>query len=273
MYQIIFSDIDGTLRNSKREITEKTKECIKKLKEIGIEIILCSGRPRAEVEKVSKECDASRYIISSNGAEVYDYISKKVIYSNPMKMTNCKELCDIAIQNNCIISMHQGNNRITNKEKYNDTTEIVLNSKELKDVISKESIVQCVILDKEIQKIRNVREKILQLDGIRIINESKCLTNPNEKNTGTLYCDIVDKSTSKGQALKNLCEILGVNSKDTIGIGDSFNDIEMLDFVGYSVAMGNAIDSLKRHVNEVTCTNDEDGAAVFFEKIINNRKN
>ena len=77
MYKWVFSDIDGTLRNSERKITERTKESIKKLRNNNVGIILCSGRPRHEVEEVSKECGASRYIISSNGAEVYDYISKK----------------------------------------------------------------------------------------------------------------------------------------------------------------------------------------------------
>lgn len=267
MYQLIFSDIDGTLRNSKREITEKTKEYINKLKENGINTILCSGRPRIEVERVSKQCNASRYIISSNGAEVYDCISKKVIYSNPVRLSICKKLYEIAINNNCTIAMHKGNIRMVNKIKYNDGTEKIIDSKDLANSL-REDIVQCVVMDREIQKIKNVREKILKVEGIRIINESKCLTDPNIIHTGTIYCDIVDKNTSKGQALSYLCDFLGIDSKNTIGIGDSFNDIEMLEFVGHSVAMGNAIKSLKKKVNEVTLTNDEDGAAAFFEKVL-----
>lgn len=266
MYRYIFSDIDGTLRNSNREITERTKDCIEKLKEKGIEIILCSGRPRCEVERVSRECNASRYIISSNGAEVYDYISKKVIYDNPFQSGTCDALYEIARKYHCVFSMHRGNVRIVNQEKYNDETEIVIEDDKISSYY--QDVVQCVIMDKNAEKMKVVKKKILQLPEIRIINESQCLTDETKKPNHNTYCDVVDLHTSKGRAINMLCQFLGISRHETIGIGDSYNDIEMLNFVGYSVAMGNALKSLKKKVNAVTDTNDLDGAAKLFEKIL-----
>lgn len=82
MYKIIFIDIDGTLRNDKKEITEKTKEAIQKAIEKGIYVVICSGRPTKYVEEVSKEALASNYVIGCNGGEIYDYEEKKTIYLN-----------------------------------------------------------------------------------------------------------------------------------------------------------------------------------------------
>ena len=90
MYKIIFIDIDGTLRNDKKEITEKTKETIRKTVEKGIYVVICSGRPTKYVEEVSKEALASNYVIGCNGGEIYDYEEKKMIYVNELKQNKKK---------------------------------------------------------------------------------------------------------------------------------------------------------------------------------------
>lgn len=268
MYKIIFADIDGTLRNSKGEISQRTKDDIEKLRQMGIEVILCSGRPRCEVERVSRECNASRYIISSNGAEVYDYISKKVEYRNMVHIDSIIKLYDIAEKENCIFVMNTGNVRIVNKYKYKDHTEIIPSNGIIAAAYDN-NIMQCIIIDKDLEKMKKIREQILVMPEVRIINESKCFNNKSIIPNDSIYCDIVDKDTSKGIAVDKICQILDVKKEDTVGIGDSYNDIELLEHVGYSVAMKNAVRGLKSRVDEVTNTNDLDGAAEFFEKIIN----
>lgn len=270
MYKVIFSDIDGTLRNERRTITERTKDDIRKLKKKGIEVILCSGRSRSEVERISRECGASnRYIISSNGAEVYNCINKKIEYQNAMDVYAIKELYNVADGANCTFIMNSGNVKLVNKLKYNDGIERIPNGGILKAAYDN-SIMQCVILDNDFEKMKNIRNKIKGIRNSKIINESKCFIDKNAKPTDTLYYDVADICTSKGNAILKICELLNVKKEETIGIGDSYNDIELLSNVGYSVAMKNAVRGLKSRVNEVTTeTNDRDGAAVFFEKILN----
>lgn len=267
MYKIIFADIDGTLRNSKREITQRTQTDIKKLQSMGIEVILCSGRPRCEVERVSRDCNASRYIISSNGAEVYDYISKKVIYRNMVNIQSIIKIYQIAEKEDCVFVMNSGNVRIVNKYKYNDETEIIPKGGIISAAYDN-NIMQCIVIDKDFEKMKRVREELLKVEGIRIINESKCFNDKSIVPNDSIYCDIVDITTSKGTAVEEMCKYLDIKREETIGIGDSYNDLELLEHVGYSVAMGNALAGLKSKVDEVTNTNDYDGAAEFFEKII-----
>lgn len=271
MYKIIFSDIDGTLRNSKREITVRTKDDINKLKDRGIEVILCSGRPRCEVERISRECGASKYIISSNGAEVYDIIERKVEYKNIMNINSIKNIYDIAERSNCIFVMNTGNIRLVNKLKYNDGTEIIP-STGIINAAYDNNIMQCIIIDKIFDKMKKVRDELKQMQDVKIINESKCFENKDILPTDSIYCDIVDKDTSKGNAIITVCNLLNIKKEETIGIGDSYNDLELFNNVGYSVAMKNAVRGLKGQVDEVTeYDNDTDGAAEFFEKILKNQ--
>ena len=96
MHKAIFIDIDGTLRNDDREITYKTKEAIKNIREKGILVILCSGRPIKTTLEISEESCASNYIITSNGAYGYNYIENKCIFKNPMRINDCLEIYKIA---------------------------------------------------------------------------------------------------------------------------------------------------------------------------------
>lgn len=271
MYKIIFADIDGTLRNSCGEISQRTKDDIKKLEKIGIKVILCSGRPRCEVERVSRECGTCRYIISSNGAEVYNYIEKKVEYKNIMEIAAIKEVYAIAEREKCIFVMNTGNIRIVNELKYKDGTEIIPNDGIINAAYDND-IMQCIIVDKDFEKMKKVRKEIKKLSEVKIINESKCFNDKSIIPNDSIYCDLVDLDTSKGNAVSTICDLLNVKKEETIGIGDSYNDLELLSSVGHSVAMKNAVRGLKSKVDEVTeTTNDLDGAAIFFEKIINEK--
>jgi len=249
MYKAIFIDIDGTLRNNKREVTKRTIETIKKVTEKGILVILCSGRPRKYTEDVSKECFASKYIITSNGANIYDYEENKVMYSKVMSKQACRELYEIAQQVDARILMHAGENVETS--------------------ISGNDVVQCTIVDTDFEKIKALGPKIKEIKGIEIKNQHKSLTDNHTSKEGNIYYDIADAEVSKGTAIEKFCELLNINLEDAVAIGDSYNDISMFKVVGCSVAMGNATNKVKQHADKVTVSNEEDGVAVFLEKLLN----
>ena len=88
MYKAIFIDIDGTLKDSKGNINQRTINAIKKVTQKGILVVICTGRPRGYTQDISENCFASKYVISSNGGNIYDYnditMFKKVGYSVAM---------------------------------------------------------------------------------------------------------------------------------------------------------------------------------------------
>lgn len=128
-------------------------------------------------------------------------------------------------------------------------------------------IIQCVFSSLELERIQNIKEEINNIEHIEVVNLSKCLIDDKLPKEKPFFLDITRNGTSKGKAIKKLCEYLKINLKDSIAIGDSFNDLTMFETVGHSVAMGNAPDKIKKMVDEVTDTNNEDGVAKFLKKI------
>ena len=267
MCKAIFIDIDGTLRNNKRELTNKTIETIKKATEQGIIIVLCSGRPRKYTEIVSKQCWASQYIITSGGGSIYDYKNEKILYKNLMDKQACKELYKIAETFDLRFLMDVGECRVVNRIEHFDGSEIELNE-DIYSFIDNNDIMQCTIADKNFDKIKTIGDRIRAIKNVEIKNQHKSLTNKNYPKEGTIYYDVANIQSNKGHAIKEFCKLLNINIKNTIAMGDGLNDLDMFEVVGHSVAMKNAHPKVKRVADEITDTNDNDGVALFIEKLL-----
>ena len=268
-YKAIFIDIDGTLRNSKKEITDRTIESIKKVTQKGILVVLCSGRPKEFTENLSKKCFASKYIITSNGAIVQDYKENKEIYINQMDKKTCIELYKLAEQYRVEFSINTTEKRVVNRKP---KVLKEMNEEELKtDIetfVNSNIIIQCVIADEDLEKVKVLRDKVMKMKNLEIINQDRNLRDNIETYGRKIFFDVANVGVSKGNGIKNFCKNLSIDLKDTIAIGDEDNDISMFNVVGYKVAMGNGSKELKKYADEITETNDNDGVAVFLEKLV-----
>ncbi len=265
MYRIIFIDIDGTLRNDKKEITERTKKAICEAKKKGIYIVICSGRPGKYVEEVSKASSASNYVIACNGGEIYDYEKKKTIYVNPLKAEEVMTLWYLAEKYDTQLIMISNGKRIVRKQT-NDGTDIIL-EEPIENFVSHNPVTQCVFSSLKLEKIQQIKEEIDMVKDMEIVNLSGCLVNDNLPKEKPFFLDITCRGTSKGNAIKKLCEYLKIDLKDSVALGDSYNDLSMFEVVGHSVAMGNVPEDIKKMVDEVTDTNNKDGVAKFVENL------
>ena len=99
MYKLIAMDLDGTLLNSYGEVTEKNKKAIKKAIEKNIEVVLASGRMPEAILPIAKEVSATNYLISGNGAEIYDINKNEIIYNNYLSKKKVLEISDICEKN------------------------------------------------------------------------------------------------------------------------------------------------------------------------------
>ena len=114
--------------------------------------------------------------------------------------------------------------------------------------------------------MKEVFEKIKDIKDIDIGNTDLF------HNKINYYVFISNTNSNKGKGIEQYCNIMNINKKDTIAIGDDMNDLSMFEQVGYKVAMENAIDIIKENADEITLSNDEDGVAVYLEKLIKNIK-
>lgn len=271
MYQAIFIDIDGTLRNSEHEITQRTIKAIKNVVKEGILVVICSGRPRTYTENISRQCGASHYIITSNGGNIYDYEKQEILYTDTMNKKACLELYKIAEKANARFIMNVGANRVVTKLKHFDGSEEELKG-DIETFLKENNVIQCVIADTNFDKIKNLKKEIEKIKGVEIKNQHKSLLDSNAPKTGSFYYDIANLDSCKGNAIQKFCELKQINTKDVIAIGDDVNDISMFKIVGYSVVMENAIKEVKKYADEITTSNDEEGVAYFLEKLLDKRE-
>lgn len=266
MIKAIFIDIDGTLRDSDRNLSVKTIDTIKKVSDKGILVILCSGRPRKYTEQISRECFASQYIITSSGGNIYNYQKNEVLYINRMNKEAVVQLYDIATLENARFIMNVAEGRVVNKVKHPEQEKKL--EEDIRDFVYKNDIVQCTIADDSLEKMRRIISKVEKIENVEIKNRHKSLLDIKYKNDKTVFCDIANISSNKGIAVKKLLEILNIKKEETIAIGDDNNDLAMFEQVGYKVAVENAIDSVKAKADEITLSNDEDGVAIFLDKLL-----
>ena len=269
MYKVVFIDIDGTLRNDLGEISNRTKEAVKRVVEEGIAVVICSGRPIRSTIEVSKMCNASEFVITSNGAYGYNYKENKCIFKNPMKKEACVKLYDLARENDTNFIMNTEKGRFVLKKTDNDYDTLL--DEPIENFVEKLDVMQCLLQDKSFEKIRDLKPEVEKIENVGIKNQSKSLTNPKEKPREITYFDIADEKTSKGFGAKKICEALNIDLKDAISIGDDYNDVSMFEETGLSIAMGNANDEVKKKAKYETLKNNEDGVAVFLEKLIKNK--
>ena len=270
MYRAVFIDIDGTLKNDSGEISDRTKEAVKEAVKSGIIVVICSGRPIRSTIEVSKKSFASEFIITSNGAYGYNHKENKCVFKNPMKKDSCIKLYNLAKENDVNFIMNTEKGRFVLKETNNEYDTIL--SESIESFVEKLDVMQCLLQDSSFEKIRDLKPYIEKIESVAIKNQSKSLTNPKVPPREVTYYDVADEKTSKGFGVKKMCKALNIDLKDAISIGDDYNDISMFEQTGLSVVMGNANDEVKSKAKYETLSNNEDGVAIFLEKLLKNKE-
>ena len=269
MIKAVFIDIDETLTNSQREVTEKTKLEIKKCVENGVKIILTSGRSRREAMDFQEQIGTSPYIVSSNGASAYDAENRVEIYNERIDPQMVLQLIKYSRENGYRIKLNYKDLLVMNEAAYPDEKDKEVSYEELERVAVEEQVVQCVITSTDFEKMKVFRDYIKnECVGIAVANESKRFKNPDLKPSRNYYCDIASVKVSKGNAVKAVCEYFEIKPEEIVTIGDGENDLSMFELTPNSVAMGNSLPEIKEKANYVTASNDEDGVAKVLGFII-----
>lgn len=273
MYDAIFIDIDGTLRNSNGEISNRNIDAINKIINKGTLVVICSGRPRFYVSEISKISNASKYIISSNGAEIYDILDNKILSVSKIPkdaVLNIYELCD---KQKIRCTLNAGDVRYLNKSWHFDSNELKIGSvEEVKDILDKNNIAQIVVSEDRLNKMFVIKDKISSIlfeYDLKISNQSRNLGYHQVNSIEAAFIDITKTNVSKGNAVIEFCKLMNIDIKNTVAIGDDDNDLSMFDVVGYSVAMKNATEKVKNEADFTTLSNNDDGVAEFLYNIVN----
>lgn len=261
--KIVFTDLDYTLTSSEGIIDIKYKRIFEKLSDIGIPVVINTGRSVGYTIPICKQFNASNYLIATNGAEIYNYLTDKTIYRSVISKENIELLNEIIIKNNLLYTAFAGKNKYTNKD---DEKHKLFYCKNLKDI--DDDIVQVVLQSYDVNLMIEAKRALLNNNSLKIINKSSKVVEGE-----LLYYDVVNSDVSKGNALKVLCDYLNIDPSKAMAIGDALNDLDMLKAAGYKVTVNNAKEELKQIADIVAPANTENGVLTVLNELYNQKIN
>jgi Cof subfamily protein (haloacid dehalogenase superfamily) len=272
-YKLVCIDVDGTLLNNKHRITKRTKEILLKAHEMGVHIVISTGRMYTDAEYYSNLIGVKSPVIASNGAFIKEKNTDKEIYKNVLGENLALELLDLFRKYHI-----QPYFCTPHKFYYGDimfklfylATKIMgsrSNKLDMKYVHSwdrwqkilhqeKDNIVKSEIIYRDAALICELRDELKHLTQLEIVDSSRH------------NIEITRKGVSKGKAVEMLAEHYGLNREEIITIGDSENDLPMIEYAGLGIAMGNASDRVKQKADYITDLMMNEGVANAINKFI-----
>lgn len=252
MKKAIFFDIDGTLFVFGKPVPESTIKAIQELRKNGHLVFVCTGRCRVMIPEDPILKMGFDGIIGACG--VYGEYEGKVIFDEEIPKELIKKTLE-KLKKYHIIPIFEGNKNLYyqssgQNEREKHRLEISVEKQVPDNLLKVEDYQENMEISKWSVIVRKEEAEAFFEDFSEDFDEQR-----HTEETAELLI----KGESKGKGILRMCEYLGIDRKDTIGFGDSINDVEMLDTCGYSVAMGDGMQVAKDHADYVTDTLENDG--------------
>ncbi|MEA1910271.1 MAG: Cof-type HAD-IIB family hydrolase [Spirochaetota bacterium] len=251
-------DMDGTLLTDSKEISSRTRTCFKALEERGVSLILSTGRSYEALEPYKKDLNLDHPVICYNGAQIFGQRGE-VIRDHLVPDTHSKYLIDFARKEGVHLQIYRDGKLYF--EARTPEAEFYENHVSLKG---------------EIVNFDNFKPlkftKLMYLgDHQYLAGLSSQLEEHFKKDmaimfSNPMFLEFIDGSVSKGHALIELAENLGIETDNIMAFGDGENDISMIQTAAIGVAMENAAPDVKAVSDKITLSNNDDGVAEFLEE-------
>lgn len=263
-YEMIALDIDGTLTNSKKEITTATRNALIDLQKQGKKVILASGRPTPGLRSFAEllQFDVyGGYLLAYNGAKIINYKTKETIINQTLPQDMIPLLHQFALDNHVGLISYERDGVIAGNgiDKYIEL-ETRINGIPYKEVTNFSDYVtfpvnKCLMTGED-SYMAEMEEKLKELYGDRLsIYRSEAF-----------FLEIMPQHVDKANSLSKLLEHEGITKEQLIACGDGYNDISMIRYAGLGVAMANAKEEVKKEADYITLSNDEDGVLRVIEE-------
>lgn len=265
-YKLIALDMDDTLLNSEKTISQRNKTAIKEALSQGIKVVLCSGRTHNSVVKYAQSLGikgADQYMITNGGA-IIESLDGKIIFQRLMSNQFYREFVQFVKDNqlhynvvdnkgNTYTSSGEWLDKYTIMQAYENANGLYL--KEPDELPTDFQIVKAIINGSEDK-----------LDAVTAMVHDHYDQDYFVVRTGAGFLEIFPKDVNKGEAVKVLAADLKINLSQVITMGDRDNDIPMLKIAGLGVAMENGVPDVKAASDYVTTDNNHDGVGLAIEK-------
>lgn len=266
-YKLLVLDVDGTLLNDEREISKRTLAALLKVQQMGVRIVLASGRPTYGLMPLAKTLELGNYggfVLSYNGCQIIKAQNGEILFERRINPEMLPYLEKKARKNGFAIFTYHDDTLITDSPD----NEYIKNEALLNNLkIIKEDEFSTAI-DFAPCKCMLVSDKEKALIGLEQHWEKRLAGTLDAFRSEPYFLEVVSCGVNKANTLGALLEHLGVTREEVIAVGDGVCDVTMLQLAGMGVAMGHSQDSVKVCADYVTASNEEDGVALAVEKLI-----
>ncbi|GFP74163.1 Cof-type HAD-IIB family hydrolase [Clostridium fungisolvens] len=271
-YKLICLDMDGTLLSSPSTISEENRNAVLQAYNKGIKIAITTGRLFTSAKYYADLIGIKVPIVASNGAYVREKDREEVIYKSSLNDDQLRRIYEV-IKKYDLLTYFNTHDTLISESVVGESHGYKVNNKELpeerrikfdegtdfKEAFKRHEgeILKAICVEEaDIDRLMKAKAELRQYKDLEVVS------------SWTNNFEVMNAGTSKGNAVKNLAEMLGIKQEEIICIGDSENDLSMIRYAGLGIAMGNAPDEIKKEADYVTDTNVNSGVAKAIEKFV-----
>lgn len=270
--KMIGLDLDGTLLDEQKHLTEYTRNVLARAIEKGVVVLVATGRPVTGVPQELLDFPGMRYVLSSNGGRIMDMQEQKIIYEKPVPYEIAVEILKIFDDYDTVKEIYfdgKGYVRQDELEKIHGylanpaMADYILNTRKgIGDHWAKMREMEGHGLDKLHGLFRNPSERLEAKARIQALGELEI------SDSLGMNLEVNAPGVNKGNGLLRLGELLGIEREEIMACGDGNNDLAMIKTVGFGVAMANAVQEVKDAADYITLSNEENGVAKAIERFV-----
>lgn len=260
--KLIAMDLDDTLLDNQQRVSPRACETIRKAVAGGVTVTIATGRMFCSAMQYAEQLALDVPLITYNGSLIKSSRSKEVFLHHTIPKELAREILAVFGKNHWYIQSYIDD--VLYVENLDEDARMYERLAGVKAVPVGEKLFQPegnptkLLAIREPAEIKRMHEIVKQEFGDAIY----------VTNSKANYLEIMNPAVNKGRALAYLAERLNIKQAEVMAVGDSNNDLDMIRYAGFGVAMGNASDKVKACAQAVTCANEEDGVAAAIEKYV-----
>jgi Cof subfamily protein (haloacid dehalogenase superfamily) len=272
--QLVATDLDGTFLKNDKTISQKNLEALNLLGDRNIIRVAATGRNIKKVQDVIDSDIPFDFVVFSSGAGVFDWRNQQHIYSQNITRQSVQKLLHFFISQKLNFHaffptpenhMHwyfRGEKPCEEFERYFSYNQSFAYELDVNNLPETEMCQFLLIIPENEEKYAILKSEIEQVcSEIRVIRASSPITK------GYIWAEVFHHSVSKGNGIRHICEILGLDNQLTIGVGNDYNDFDLLEFTGYSFLTENSPEEIK-HLYPIVPSNENDAFASAVQPIV-----
>lgn len=262
MIKLVALDMDDTLLNGQQEISPRTADCIRRAVAQGVTVTIATGRMFSSARPFAQGLGLDVPLITYNGALIKGVLSGETLLHRPIAADVARQVLALFREKDWYIQTYvddqlyvaELNDKVRYYENLAKVTATVLGDEFYTRPQSPSKMLAMADPD-QIAMMKETLQALL-IDRLYL-----AVSKPT-------YLEMVNPAVNKGTALAFLADRLGIKREQVMAVGDSFNDLDMIEYAGWGVAMGNAPDAVKQQAQAVVATNTNEGVAEAFESYV-----